>query len=166
MWSSETRQAFANDLGYAQSLIAVSASSNRSKSDRDPSDWMPSLLSYKCEYVYSWVQVKLRWGLSADATEASSLQRLSQGCDITKLDSQPSKGAPVATQTPAPEPKPSATTTPQPSSPTNQPADSDLDQDYGTCKAAKAAGKGPYYRGIDPEYDWYRDGDGDGIVCE
>ncbi|MEU8002784.1 excalibur calcium-binding domain-containing protein [Catellatospora sp. NPDC049111] len=40
------------------------------------------------------------------------------------------------------------------------------DPRYSTCKAAKAAGFGPYRRGIDPEYSWYRDGDGDGVVCE
>ena len=31
---------------------------------------------------------------------------------------------------------------------------------------AKANGYGPYYAGIDPEYDWYRDADSDGVVCE
>jgi hypothetical protein len=28
------------------------------------------------------------------------------------------------------------------------------------------AGYGNYVKGVDPEYDWYRDADGDGIVCE
>ncbi len=37
--------------------------------------------------------------------------------------------------------------------------------DMGTCKAAKAAGYGPYTSG-QPEYAYYRDADGDGIVCE
>lgn len=40
------------------------------------------------------------------------------------------------------------------------------DPRFGTCKAAKAAGYGGYVRGVDPEYEWYRDGDGDGIACE
>jgi hypothetical protein len=40
------------------------------------------------------------------------------------------------------------------------------DPNYGTCAAAKAAGAGPYYQGRDPEYDWYRDRDHDGVVCE
>jgi endonuclease YncB( thermonuclease family) len=40
------------------------------------------------------------------------------------------------------------------------------DPRFPTCTAAKAAGYGPYYNGVDVEYPWYIDGDGDGIVCE
>jgi endonuclease YncB( thermonuclease family) len=40
------------------------------------------------------------------------------------------------------------------------------DQRFPTCKAAKAAGFGSYVSGQDPEYDWYRDADHDGVVCE
>ncbi|MFB9907941.1 excalibur calcium-binding domain-containing protein [Allokutzneria oryzae] len=40
------------------------------------------------------------------------------------------------------------------------------DPRFGTCKEAKAKGYGPYYRGKDVEYGWYRDADSDGIVCE
>ena len=41
-----------------------------------------------------------------------------------------------------------------------------LDPHYGTCREAIANGYGPYYRGQDPEYDWYTDRDSDGVVCE
>jgi hypothetical protein len=41
-----------------------------------------------------------------------------------------------------------------------------LDPRYGTCREAIANGYGPYYRGQDPEYNWYIDRDSDGIVCE
>ncbi|WP_157963738.1 lamin tail domain-containing protein [Actinocorallia populi] len=40
------------------------------------------------------------------------------------------------------------------------------DPRYGTCTEAKANGYGPYYEGRDPEYHWYSDRDGDGVVCE
>ncbi|MFY0533653.1 excalibur calcium-binding domain-containing protein [Nannocystis pusilla] len=40
------------------------------------------------------------------------------------------------------------------------------DPDYGSCKEARAHGAGPYRRGVDREYEYYRDVDGDGIVCE
>ena len=64
-WSPSRREAFANDQGDARSLVAVSASSNRSKSDRDPSSWLPDREA--CRYVRAWVAVKLRWDLAADA---------------------------------------------------------------------------------------------------
>lgn len=44
--------------------------------------------------------------------------------------------------------------------------DGGTDPRFGTCKEAKAAGYGGYVRGVDPEYNWYRDGDRDGIACE
>jgi Excalibur calcium-binding domain len=40
------------------------------------------------------------------------------------------------------------------------------DPRFGSCKAARAAGYGPYHRGLDPEYRWYHDRDHDGVVCE
>ncbi|MCD0449155.1 lamin tail domain-containing protein [Actinocorallia sp. API 0066] len=41
-----------------------------------------------------------------------------------------------------------------------------LDPRFSTCAQAKANGYGPYYKGRDPEYHWYIDRDGDGVVCE
>jgi len=77
-WNADTRERFANDLGYAGSLIAVSASSNRSKSDRDPAEWLPE--SGVCKYAKTWVAVKFRWRLSVDTTEKSALTRILRGC--------------------------------------------------------------------------------------
>lgn len=41
-----------------------------------------------------------------------------------------------------------------------------LDPRFRYCTHAIAAGYGPYYNGVDPEYAWYNDRDGDGAVCE
>jgi hypothetical protein len=79
-WSASTRQAFANDLGYAGSLIAVSASSNRSKGDRDPAEWLPPNTSYRCTYTTTWIAVKYRWSLSVDPTELGALQGAVNSC--------------------------------------------------------------------------------------
>ena len=79
-WTSEKRKEFANDLEFAKSLIAVTASSNRSKSDKDPTNWIPSNYSYLCEYVTAWVEVKVRWGLSADQPEIDSLLFYAKEC--------------------------------------------------------------------------------------
>lgn len=79
-WSSDRRQAFANDLTLAQSLIAVSASSNRSKSDRDPAEWMPPRTAYHCTYVTAWIAVKKAWDLSVDQAEYRKLEQVLATC--------------------------------------------------------------------------------------
>lgn len=72
-WSEAERTAFANDLAYIPALIAVSASSNRSKGERDPAEWMPERTSYWCQYLRRWVGVKYRWQLAVDPVEKSYL---------------------------------------------------------------------------------------------
>ena len=49
---------------------------------------------------------------------------------------------------------------------TSQVDTSGLDPRFRYCTHAIAAGYGPYVNGVDPEYSWYNDRDGDGIVCE
>lgn len=79
-WSTALRESFANDLGYAGSLIAVTASSNRSKGDQDPAEWLPPRTSYRCTYVSEWIAVKWRWRLSIDSREQASLRVLVNSC--------------------------------------------------------------------------------------
>ncbi|MGV4985716.1 HNH endonuclease family protein [Streptomyces sp. NRAIS4] len=50
-WTAKEREAYANDLGDDRALIAVSAASNRSKADQDPSTWLPPAAGYRCTYV-------------------------------------------------------------------------------------------------------------------
>jgi hypothetical protein len=79
-WDSATRIQFGNDLGYASSLIAVSATSNRSKGDQDPAKWMPVNSSYACTYVETWIAVKWRWSLTVDAQERAALETTLASC--------------------------------------------------------------------------------------
>lgn len=79
-WSASKRKLYANDLGYFADLIAVSASSNRSKGDREPQDWMPPRTHYACTYLKQWVAVKWRWGLSANAREVDYLRDRLRSC--------------------------------------------------------------------------------------
>ncbi|NUP45498.1 MAG: HNH endonuclease, partial [Streptomyces sp.] len=78
-WTTARRQAFANDVTRPQ-LIAVSASSNRSKSDQDPAEWVPTRSAYVCTYVRAWVQVKYYYDLSVDSAEKSALTSYLAGC--------------------------------------------------------------------------------------
>lgn len=73
--------------------------------------------------------------------------------------------APKKTLAPAPRPAPTRTATAAPK-PAPLVGGAGTDPRHRTCKAAKAAGLGPYIRGVHPEYNWYKDADSDGIVCE
>jgi len=79
-WSADQRRDFANDLSQPYFLIAVSASSNRSKSDRDPAEWLPTNTSYRCAYVRIWIDVKRAWNLSVDQTEYDALRNTLAAC--------------------------------------------------------------------------------------
>jgi hypothetical protein len=79
-WSAERRMRFANDLGVSWALLAVSASSNRSKGDRDPADWLPPAPGALCPYLSDWIAVKVRWQLSIDANEHAALLAEIQSC--------------------------------------------------------------------------------------
>jgi hypothetical protein len=85
-WSTAAREAFANDRGHAGSLIAVTASSNRSKGDQDPAEWLPTRTSYRCIYVSDWIAVKWRWRLSIDASESSALRVLVNSCGNPRIE--------------------------------------------------------------------------------
>ncbi|TCO28542.1 uncharacterized protein DUF1524 [Kribbella steppae] len=78
-WSTSHRQQFANDLTISQ-LIAVTASSNRSKSDSDPSEWKPTNASVHCIYAREWIWVKHTYGLSLQSAEKTALQQMLGTC--------------------------------------------------------------------------------------
>ncbi len=105
-WSMSQRQAFANDLTDRRTLIAVTDRVNASKSDKDPSNWMPPLKSYWCTYLSDWISVKARWGLSMDQSEFGRIKNLlSSDCStltIAGWGAVPSlAGAPATTTTSA-----------------------------------------------------------------
>jgi len=79
-WDEATRRQFANDLSYAGSLIAVSARSNRTKGASDPAEWLPPNVDYRCVYLATWLEVKIRWNLSADAREVSAIRSAGERC--------------------------------------------------------------------------------------
>jgi hypothetical protein len=80
--------------------------------------------------------------------------------------------SPTESPTPSPSESPETTERAEPGPteesepPPPRPPAAATDPQFGTCAEAIDAGYGPYYCGQDPEYDWYRDGDGDGVVCE
>ncbi|MFG2877792.1 DUF1524 domain-containing protein [Streptomyces sp. NPDC048337] len=79
-WDTTKRRAFANDLDHSQ-LIAVSASSNRSKGDQSPDQWAPSNVDYWCTYSRAWTHIKSLYGLSITKPEKEKLISMLNTCD-------------------------------------------------------------------------------------
>ena len=84
-WDALKREKYANDQTDPIHLISVTAASNRSKSDQDPAEWMPTNKSYTCEYLTNWVSIKIRWGLSVDKKEKDFIINNLKTCKNTKF---------------------------------------------------------------------------------
>jgi hypothetical protein len=78
-WTDEQRERFANDLGGLQ-LIAVTASSNRSKGDQDAAKWKPPVQTYWCTYARAVVSVKTLYSLTVDQAERDALAEMLKTC--------------------------------------------------------------------------------------
>ena len=88
-WTAQRREAYANDQGSAASLVAVTARSNRSKSDQDPAQWLPPAAEVHCRYAAEWVATKLRWSLAADETEVAALRETAADCPDQTVTYEP-----------------------------------------------------------------------------
>ena len=162
-WDSETREGYANDLGYEHSLVAVSARSNRQKGAQDPATWLPPELEQRCWYAAAWVHVKSRWQLSIDPAEADTLRRIISGCPDNGADT-PLPAPVVTTATPATAAV-STSSAEVGCHPDYSPCLPLLEGDALNCGDLAAAQKPVTVRepGVDP-YRLDRDGDGQGCT--
>ena len=92
-WNAAQRKAFAND---PRNLVAVTASSNRSKSDDDVGDWRP-IRSAWCATARAIIQVKAIYNLSVDPGERDALRAMESTCG--NADQVPFGGYPVGGST-------------------------------------------------------------------
>jgi hypothetical protein len=90
-WDAKKREMYANDQTDLRHLIAVTGASNRSKSDRDPTDWLPTNKAYVCEYLTNWVSIKVRWSLSVDKKEKNAITTGLKPCKKTAFSITPIK---------------------------------------------------------------------------
>jgi hypothetical protein len=95
-WSTDRREAYANDLGYGPDLVAVSSHANRSKGDSEPPEYLPARISFDCTYEAWWVAVKWRWRLSVDTSEKTSLTRQLRRCGWPRVTGPTRAGNPGA----------------------------------------------------------------------
>nr|WP_269810757.1 DUF1524 domain-containing protein [Kineosporia rhizophila] len=187
--SRTARLRFAND---PLNLLATSGVLNRKKQAGDAATWLPPRKSFRCEYVARQIAVKRIYRLWVTKAEHRAMVSVLADCPDEPLPSRDQVSVPPL-QEPEPEPGPTSdaptppeptsepsssvpattTTEPDPSTTTNSSTptatpttQAGSDPRFSTCAAAKRAGYGPYVRGRDAEYDWYRDADSDGVVCE
>ena len=163
-WDAQTRERFANDLGYEQSLVAVSAGSNRSKGAQDPTGWLPPERSQRCWYAAAWINVKARWELSVDPAEADTLYNIISGCLDNAADT--ALPAPVVTGAQsATTPAAGAGSQDEGCHPDYSPCVPHLGGDALNCGDLTAGQKPVTVRvvGVDP-YQLDRDGDGRGCT--
>ena len=81
-WDSERKKQYANDLKNPNSLIAVYKGANRSKSDKDPSDWLPPNQNYHCQYIKIWQEIKQKWELLMDEKERKFIDQKNRDCQF------------------------------------------------------------------------------------
>jgi hypothetical protein len=155
-WTAEGRRAYANDLDAPFALIAVSAGSNRSKSDLDPADWLPPSEAARCPFVGAWLAVKVRWSLAVDPREAAALASLVTDCPASTMlvEPGPTFGPPAGAATTAPS-SPGACDAAYPSV-CIPPPPPDLDCGDMTVRSFTVLAPDPHRF----------DGDRDGIGCE
>lgn len=79
-WAPDRREEYANDLERPDALIAVTAATNQSKSDRDPAEWMPPNRSAWCRFTAAWITQKAAWQLTIDPAEHDALDNILASC--------------------------------------------------------------------------------------
>ena len=149
---SAARKAFGRDL---LNLTLASPSVNRhQKIAKDLAEWLPAL--NQCWYVNQVVLVKRKYNLTMNQAEASTAQQVLASCAGTAMQFTDQGAAPAPPPTAAPPPAEGGNAL-------------ELYDDNGngriTCAEARAHGIAPVPRGH-PAYQYMRDGDGDGVVCE
>ena len=164
-----TRLAFASD--YLNLTFAPPWLNRDVKGARDLAEWLPDV--NECWYANRIVMVKRKYGLSMDADEARVARRLLHDCETFAMFVPDITATP--TSTPAPTSTPTITPTPGPGSPTPAPTAENgsdalaLYDDNGngriSCAEARAHDIAPVRSGH-PAYEYMRDPDGDGVVCE
>ena len=140
---------------------------------KDVAEWLPEL--NQCWFVNRVVAVKRRYGLSMDAHEAQAALAVLESClsvameivaapEVEPAAASTSEGTPAAEDTPTPTAEAE-----QGSAPQLEGDPLELYDDNGngriTCAEARRHGIAPV-RSDHPAYQYMRDPDADGVVCE
>ena len=78
-WSAAQKRAFANDM---DNLLPVSASLNRQKSAKGPTDWMPPYQPYRCEYLGEFDGIMKKYSLEYFPHELRVINKMKSACNM------------------------------------------------------------------------------------
>jgi len=146
--NDETRARFSSDV---LNLTLASPEVNREqKRAYDAAEWLPQL--NQCWFADRVVQVRQKYALTIDQPEADALDAVLSGCSSTEMIVYPTPTQAL----PIPTPEASADALQQ---------WDDNGNGRITCDEARAHGIAPVRRGH-PAYQYMRDSDNDGVVCE
>ena len=116
-WTDQQRMEFANDLEDEWALNAVTASVNRSKGDKDISQWLPK--KNVCAYLGGWLIIKAKFELTVDIAEAKVIGKYYESCGLgyqtKQLEPVAASPTPTAYESQSPTPSPIASTISSPS---------------------------------------------------
>ena len=154
----ELRRRFASDL---LNLTLAAPDVNRcggcGKCAYDAAEWQPPI--NRCWFAARVVAVKRKYDLTVDRREAAALDRILSACTSTAMVFRDRATGAAPTRQPAAQDEPSSGAVDALA----------LYDDNGngriTCKEARRHGIAPVPRGH-PAYEFMRDGDNDGVVCE
>lgn len=167
------REKFAND---PENLEAVDSATNQGKSDKTIDRWRPDDKQDACFFAARVAHIKHRYDIPVTSKERTMLLTILDTDDCDGQSWSPDKATAFNWPKPKPIGEPKVQKRPRcvesnwktKGCPGYVPprAHRRTDPRFDYCYEANANGYGPYKKGRDPEYDWYRDRDGDGVVCE
>jgi hypothetical protein len=73
-WDKHTRCLYANFMGNSYHLLSVEGKQNMSKGDRSPADYLPPNKQFRCEYIKTWLKIKMIWALNMSEYEAQGIK--------------------------------------------------------------------------------------------
>jgi len=77
-WPPAQRLRFANDLSV--NLLATGATTNQSKGDDTPADWLPPARANHCFYAAKYLTVAVDYDLPITAADNAALHDIARGC--------------------------------------------------------------------------------------
>lgn len=78
-WSPLLKKVFAND---PDNILVTKANANSSKGDRGPSEYMPPLVSFRCEYIRRWRFLLAKYEIEPDPADREVIRNYQVFCNF------------------------------------------------------------------------------------